>query len=505
MVPTRSELESYIIQKSQQAGVDPRIMLAMADTESGFNPAAVSPAGAVGVMQITPGAAQDVGIPWAKVQTDPYANVDAGIKYYQKQAKRFGPVLGLAAYNAGPGAVSEYGGIPPYPETQDYTRKVTQKAANMQLPQIELQSPQAALGGQYPEQLPAIGAPAPAQPSVFQQALQLAQAVNQQPATQPAMPPKPLWKAVLEGALTGFGAGIGGYTIPQYQQAFQLGPYAPQAVNPKALSLDDILKAMQIQQMERQDRRDQEKFAYQQYMDQQKLTPAPARMLESMGLKPGTDEWNKAMNQYLFKPQTQITNIPAPPSGYSYKDPNNPQAGLEAIAGGPATRPDESERRYGRFYLSMAEANKVFEKPDAPGGIETKIAQDMPFANFLTSPDTQIYVTAARAWVDAMLRANTGAAMRADELPYYYRTFFPIPGDNQETINYKSKLREKMTQGMRTSAGRAAQEVDKLLQSKTENSGNMFPASGPPKITPTEYPDNLLPEDARKALEKYGR
>jgi hypothetical protein len=106
-------------------GVDPAILAAVASQESGFNSSAVSPAGAQGLMQFMPSTAQGLGVN----AFDPSSAVDGAARYLSNLQKQFGSTaLALAAYNAGPGAVSRYGGIPPYTETQNYVSAVTSKA-----------------------------------------------------------------------------------------------------------------------------------------------------------------------------------------------------------------------------------------------------------------------------------------------------------------------------------------------------------------------------------------
>jgi hypothetical protein len=107
-------------------GVDPALLAAVAQQESGFNAAAVSPAGAQGLMQFMPATARGLGVD----PFDPASAVDGAARYLADLTEQFGSTeLGLAAYNAGPGTVRRYGGIPPYPETQDYVRNVMSKAA----------------------------------------------------------------------------------------------------------------------------------------------------------------------------------------------------------------------------------------------------------------------------------------------------------------------------------------------------------------------------------------
>lgn len=98
------------------------LLAAVAQTESGGNASAVSPAGAQGLMQLMPSTAKGIGVnPW-----DPAQAVQGAAQLLSSYLTRFGSVpLALAAYNAGPGAVEQYGGVPPYAETQNYVSKIT--------------------------------------------------------------------------------------------------------------------------------------------------------------------------------------------------------------------------------------------------------------------------------------------------------------------------------------------------------------------------------------------
>jgi len=118
-----STLWPLITQQASQHKIDPALVVAVIQQESGFNSNATSKAGAQGLMQLMPSTAKSLGVTDA---LDPSQNIAAGTKYLsQKLAEFNGNIpLALAAYNAGSGAVKKYDGIPPYAETQGYVRKI---------------------------------------------------------------------------------------------------------------------------------------------------------------------------------------------------------------------------------------------------------------------------------------------------------------------------------------------------------------------------------------------
>ena len=120
--PTEPLTSQYVEEAAQKYHVDPKLISAVMQAESNGNQAAISNAGAVGLMQLMPATAASLGV-------NPYdekENVEGGAKYLKELLDTFGGDVrkAVAAYNAGPAAVQRYNGVPPYPETANYVNKV---------------------------------------------------------------------------------------------------------------------------------------------------------------------------------------------------------------------------------------------------------------------------------------------------------------------------------------------------------------------------------------------
>ncbi|MBQ6516282.1 lytic transglycosylase domain-containing protein [bacterium] len=122
-ITTKAQILNKVSEISRKYGVDEKLVNALIKQESGFNVNAKSKVGAQGLMQLMPATAKSMGV------TDPMnpeQNIEGGVKYLRSMLDKYNGniILALAAYNAGPGAVDKYTGVPPYKETQNYVRNI---------------------------------------------------------------------------------------------------------------------------------------------------------------------------------------------------------------------------------------------------------------------------------------------------------------------------------------------------------------------------------------------
>jgi soluble lytic murein transglycosylase-like protein len=119
-----ARFDALIEQYAREHGISPELVRAVIQAESGFNPRAVSPKGAMGLMQLMPATARELGV---DNPFQPEENIRGGTRYLAQLLARYNQDvhLALAAYNAGPASVERYGRVPPYRETQNYVKKIT--------------------------------------------------------------------------------------------------------------------------------------------------------------------------------------------------------------------------------------------------------------------------------------------------------------------------------------------------------------------------------------------
>lgn len=219
------------------------------------------------------------------------------------------------------------------------------------------------------------------------------------------------------------------------------------------------------QQLARQ--RWQEKYGFETGMPEwamkdvwgsQFATPDQTSLMQNLaaaGLQPGTPEYQDAMMQAVLRPPVSIQNLPAPPSGYAWRDPTNPQTGLEPIRGGPAEKPTEGQLTAAGFADRMVDSLKEITEKEQAGFNPAAIAERAPAAlsNYFASPEYQTYKAAQEDWIRAKLRKESGAVIGEEEMQREIETYFPQPGDSEAVRRRKAKQRATATRSIIRAAG----------------------------------------------------
>ena len=122
-----AQIYDMVTRAAAQVGVSTALAHAVVRAESNYNPVAVSPKGAMGLMQLMPFVAREYGV---RDPFDPEENLVAGLTHLRSLLRRYDTSRALAAYNAGEGAVSRYGGVPPYRETRSYVQRILAMVTN---------------------------------------------------------------------------------------------------------------------------------------------------------------------------------------------------------------------------------------------------------------------------------------------------------------------------------------------------------------------------------------
>ena len=437
--------EDLILAAADKYQIDPDLVRRVMRVESGGNPKALSTKGAIGPMQLMPGTAKDLGVdPW-----NPAQNIDGGTKYLAQQIRKFGTEGGLAAYNGGPGRFEKMGrDISRMPaESQDYVRKTMGSTSiptaaqpggsyDSEDPSAVYQwlmqnSPKAAVQQLSPEQQQMMLADRQRRASM----LPLAIAGNLSGDRRMNAMGGALFKDA--NAASGPMEMEGGYMLPNGQIIENPLASATREEKRQDRALSLALQASESARAKRQSN--------------------DLRLLTLAGRNARGEE---AANK--------------PPSGYRWADPNNPDAGLQAIPGGPGDpavkavgNPSEDERKaagyMNRIQLGQNTLGDITAKnPDAAKqSLLQRGASMLPvfgedLSNLAASTDRQRVEAAQLDMLDAALTLNTGAAYTREQLKGLSKSYFPQIGDDPATMQDKKARLDALIETARIRAGRAA-------------------------------------------------
>ena len=412
-------------QIATEEGVDPNLFLRLVNQESRFRPDAVSPKGAMGLAQLMPGTARDLGVD----PSDPVQNLRGGARYLRQQLDAFGdPTLALAAYNAGPGNVRKYGGIPPFQETQNYVRTI--------------------LGG---------GAPAVSTQGGQQMAI-----MEQQP----------------QGLLGALGiqrrdpTAQGETALPFYQR------------ETFGNTLDNVMLALNSMTLRPDPNLAQQIGQRRQERTSAKQRNATAAWLRSQGREdlasalegglPAVDAMKIALTP-IDAPtaQSAIAKLEADRRAGLIDD-EQYQTGLQALApsgmviesdgaggfrmvqgpGAGATKPlTEGQSKDTVYATRAAGALPVLDEYESAltslGDVALGADPTGLLRGRMQSNEYQLARQAGDEFLQAVLRKDTGAAITAQEQELYGKTYLPQPGDSQEVIAQKRQSRRRALEAIK--------------------------------------------------------
>jgi len=416
---TRAELEQIAREAAAQYNLPVDVFLRLIQQESGFDPAAVSPKGAIGPAQLMPDTAKELGVNPNNVRE----NIFGGAKYLSQQLSRFGEMpLALAAYNAGMGNVKKYGGIPPFKETQNYVKTIlgsldgqplsaTRNDAmvgNMQTPPIFPQQKQQQQGG-------------------------------------------------LRGLLSGF--------MQPNQTTGLTGPENFAAaldalILPKARMREQI-RARGAQRLDKQRRN-----KTMEWLKSQEGGEVYAQAIE-MGVPIG-DVYSAYLKSqagdYVVVGNTLVDRKTGKPI---FTAPRAPQTeGVIRLADGTEIslgKQTETQAGSMDFGSRMTFANSILENTEQLGtSLGEQFFSKIPvFGGALTSPEFKQYDQARRTFVNAILRRESGAAIAESEFESANQQYFPQPFDTPEVIAQKRAARELATTMMLAASGPNATQYAK--------------------------------------------
>ena len=404
-------------------GLDPEIFVRQMETESGFNPRAVSPAGAGGIAQIMPATARQPGFGITPISDearfDPEASMNFGAQYMRAMLDRYDGdyARALAAYNAGPRAVDRAGGVPNYSETQGYVSGIMG-------------------GGQASDQ---------GGPMVFSSSR--GEAAAEEP----------------QGLLGALGIQRrdpeeGGETALPFYQRENFGRFMDAlavGLNELRDTPSQVIPAMVAQRQERR-REEARTNATIEWLAGQPNGAPYVQMIDAGGspadaIRAYMEDARRGLDAPTV--QTILT-----PEGGEVAVQWDEQAGqwipLVAPEGAIPSRPDLSESEtklvlFGNMQSTVMPIIDTLEETYDPSNIQDAAARALPVVGNVFQSDTgQQYEVAARAWAEGALRLQTGAAATQDEINRMMETYFARPGDSPNTIALKRQLRQAFTQNI---------------------------------------------------------